>query len=122
MCYVWQHPNWPEFTWQSDLLLDAVSRARLCQGKLLSKVNALGMYLNREAQAKILTEESIKTAAVEGQTLDRDSVRSSVARRLGLPTAGLPAPAVLRAGLPPESMFPWQKLAGQLLFARSPIL
>ncbi len=91
MRYVWQHSNWPEFTWQSDQLLDAVSRARLCQGKLLSKVKALGMYLNREAQAKILTEESIKTAAIEGQTLDRDSVRSSVARRLGLPTAGLPA-------------------------------
>ena len=90
MRYIWQHPNWPNFTWQSDQLLDAVSLARLCQGKLLSKVNSLGMYLCREAQAEILTEEGVKTAAIEGQTLDRDSVRSSVARQLGLPTAGLP--------------------------------
>ncbi len=58
---------------------------------MLSKVDALGLKFSSEAQAEILIEETVKTAAIEGQTLHRDSVRSSVARRLGLPTAGLPA-------------------------------
>jgi len=91
MRYIWQHADWSNFTWQSDHLLDAVSKARFIQGKLLSKVNALGMKLSREAQAEILTEEAVQTAAIEGETLDRDSVRTSVSKRLGLPIAGLPA-------------------------------
>jgi Fic family protein len=90
MPYVWQHKSWPEFSWQDDQLIQAIGQARLAQGKLLCKVQALGIELSREAQAEILTEETIKTAAVEGENLDRNSVRSSVARRLGLPTAGMP--------------------------------
>ena len=90
MRYIWQHFNWPNFNWQSDQLLDALGKARLNQGKLLSKVSALGMDLSQEAQAEILIEETVKTAAIEGQILQRDSVRSSVAKRLGLPAAGLP--------------------------------
>ena len=93
MPYVWQHKSWPEFYWQDDRLIQAIGQARLAQGKLLSKVQALGIELSREARAEILTEETIKTAAIEGENLDRSSVRSSVARRLGLPTAGLPHPA-----------------------------
>ena len=80
MHYIWQHSSWPNLTWQSDRLLNAVSKARFSQGKLLSRVSALGMHLSREAQAGILIEGTIKTAAIEGQTLDRDLVRSSVAR------------------------------------------
>jgi Fic family protein len=90
MRYIWQRSNWPNFTWQSDQLLDALGKARFNQGKLLSKVSALGMILSQEAQAEILIEETVKTAAIEGQILERDAVRSSVARRLGLPAAGLP--------------------------------
>ena len=91
MHYVWQHTNWAEFTWNSDALVQPLGRTRLCQGGLLSKVDALGLKFSSEARAEILIEETVKTAAIEGQTLKRDSVRSSVARRLGLPTAGLPA-------------------------------
>ena len=91
MRYVWQNTNWAEFTWNNDALVQPLGRARRCQGGLLSKVDALGLKFSSEAQAEILIEETVKTAAIEGQTLHRDSVRSSVARRLGLPTAGLPA-------------------------------
>ncbi len=91
MLYVWQNTNWTEFTWKSDELVQTLGRTRLCQGGLLSKVDALGLKFSSEARAEILIEETVKTAAIEGQTLERDSVRSSVARRLGLPTAGLPA-------------------------------
>jgi Fic family protein len=89
--YIWQRPAWPDFKWQSDLLLAPLGRARLRQGKLLSKALALGFDLGQQAQVEILTEEAVKTAAIEGESLDRGSVRSSAARRLGLPTAGLPA-------------------------------
>ncbi len=89
--YVWQRANWPNFSWQNDKLLHPVGRTRFCQGRLLSRIRGLGMNLSQEAQAEILTEETIKTAAIEGQSLSRNSVRSSVARRLGLPIAGLPS-------------------------------
>jgi len=88
---VWQRANWPNFSWQNDKLLCPVGRTRFCQGRLLSKIHGLGMNLSQEAQAEILTEETIKTAAIEGQSLSRNSVRSSVARRLGLPIVGLPS-------------------------------
>ena len=53
MRYIWQHADWSNFTWQSDQLLDAVSKARFSQGKLLSKVNSLGMKLSREAHVEL---------------------------------------------------------------------
>jgi Fic family protein len=89
--YLWQRANWPNFSWQNDKLLRPVGRTRFCQGRLLSRIRGLGMNLSQEAQAEILTEETIKTAAIEGQSLSRNSVRSSIARRLGLPIAGLPS-------------------------------
>lgn len=49
-------------------------------------------FLQLKEQAEILVEESLATSAIEGEQLDRDGVRSSVARKLGLPTAGLPEP------------------------------
>ena len=91
MRYVWQNTNWTRFKWDNDALVQPLGRTRLCQGRLLSKVDTLGLKFSGEARAEILIEETVKTAAIEGQTLPRDSVRSSVARRLGLPTAGLPA-------------------------------
>ena len=92
MTYLWQLKQWPTLRWNSEVLLPLIGRARLAQGKLLTKVGSLGFKLDREAQAAILTEEAITTSAIEGERLNRDSVRSSVARHLGLPTAGL-APA-----------------------------
>ncbi|MBI3088081.1 MAG: Fic family protein [Candidatus Omnitrophica bacterium] len=89
MTYLWQLKQWPAWRWNSEALLPLISRARLSQGKLLTKVASLGFKLSREAQADILTEEAVTTSAIEGERLSRDSVRSSVARHLGLPAAGL---------------------------------
>jgi len=91
MSYVWQKTNWAEFTWKDNQLVRPLGRARLRQGGLLSKMDALGLKFSKDARAEILIEETVKTAAIEGVTLSRDSVRSSVAKRLGLPTAGLPS-------------------------------
>ena len=90
MKYVWQHEIWPHLSWKSESLLPLIGKARLAQGKLLTKVAHLGFKLGREARVEILTEEAVKTSAIEGERLNRESVRSSVSRHLGLPTAGLP--------------------------------
>ncbi len=88
--YIWQHENWPSLKWDTDALLTPLGECRLLQGKLLSKVAGLGFDMEHQAQAEILVEETIKTSAIEGEQLDVRSVRSSVARRLGLPAAGMP--------------------------------
>lgn len=88
--YIWQNRNWTDFTWDSGRLLPLLGKARQIQGKILAKVKTLGFNLTSEAQAEILTEEAVKTSAIEGEILNRDSVRSSVARHLGLNEAGLP--------------------------------
>lgn len=88
--YIWQHNAWPALTWDTDALLTPLGECRLLQGKLHSKVASLGFNLEHQAQAEILVEEAIKTSAIEGDQLDVQSVRSSVARKLGLPSAGLP--------------------------------
>ncbi len=89
MTYIWQQAQWPKLTWNSEPLLPLISRARLGQGKLLAKAASLGFTLGQEARAEILIEEAVKTSAIEGERLNRESVRSSVARHLGLPAAGL---------------------------------
>lgn len=90
MAYIWQHKNWPTLTWKSVALLPLVSQARKAQGVFLARIKSLGFELGVQAHADILTEEAIKTSAIEGERLNRESVRSSVARHLGLSTAGLP--------------------------------
>jgi len=89
MKYIWQSDSWPKLTWDSKTLLSHLGKARLLQGNLLGRVKRLGFRLGEEAQADILTEEAIKTAAIEGERLNPQMVRSSVARHLGLKEAGL---------------------------------
>lgn len=89
MKYIWQCDSWPKLIWDSDSLLPLLGQARLAQGSLLGRVKRLGFKLGEEAQANILTEETIKTAAIEGERLNPQMVRSSVARHLGLSTVGL---------------------------------
>jgi len=86
MCkYIWQKKNWPRFSWNSDELLLPLGLARRQQGYLQADADNMGL----KDQATLLTEETIKTAAIEGEKLNLEAVRSSVARRLGLATAGL---------------------------------
>ena len=89
MKYIWQSGSWPIFKWNSSSLMPILGQARLAQGNLLGRVRRIGLRLGEEAHADILTEETIKTAAIEGERLNPQMVRSSVARHLGLRTAGL---------------------------------
>jgi len=87
--YLYNQPNWPIFVWNSDKLLPLLSYVRNKQGKLIGKMGALGFDLRNEANLEILTQEIIKSTEIEGEILDRQQVRSSIARRLGLDVSGL---------------------------------
>lgn len=89
--YVWQRPEWPKFIYDNNKLSTLLGKVRFSQGVLLGRMSELGFSLSEEARAEILVSEAVKTSAVEGTVLNLDSVRSSVARRLGLPSAGLPS-------------------------------
>lgn len=88
--YIWQNPDWINFRYEKEDILIKLSECRLLQGKLLGRVEGLGLALENQAQVEIFTEETLKTALIEGEKLSVQAVRSSVARKLGLPSAGLP--------------------------------
>jgi len=76
-----------------------LARARLAQGRILGAAGMLDSALTLDADVSILVEDGVQTSAIEGEHLDQEAVRSSVARHLGLPTAGLPAPSRAIDGL-----------------------
>ncbi|WP_114861699.1 Fic family protein [Azospirillum brasilense] len=86
--YIWQREEWPSFRWDGNRLLLPLARARHRQGLLLGKMSDIGFAAQRDAELVALSEEVVKTSAIEGEMLNPASVRSSVARRLGLPEAG----------------------------------
>ena len=88
--YIWQFPAWPEFRLDSTELLKLLGDCRFQQGSLLAQMRELGFEVQQQARAEVLIEEALKTSEIEGVGLDPRAVRSSVARRLGLPSAGLP--------------------------------
>ena len=90
MRYIHEQPGWPGFKWDGDKLAEALAAVRHKQGRLLGKMEALGFDLQAEASLAVLTADVVKTSAIEGETLNPDEVRSSIARRLGLEVAGLP--------------------------------
>lgn len=82
--------TWPRFRWSEDAVTKDLSDARHHQGLLAGHMDALGFPLQKEAILSTLTEDIIKSSEIEGEILDRDQVRSSIARRLGMEVAGLP--------------------------------
>lgn len=90
MTYIHEHPDWPKLTWDAQALAKSLSDVRYKQGKHLGKMESLGFDLRAEAGLTALTDEVVKSSAIEGERLNTDEVRSSIARRLGLDVAGLP--------------------------------
>lgn len=87
--YLYNNQNWPIFEWNSEKLLPLLSYVRNQQGKLIGKMGALGFELRNEANLEILTLDIIKSTEIEGEILNKEQVRSSIARRLGLEISGL---------------------------------
>jgi Fic family protein len=90
--WIWQRKEWPHFFWDEAAIATPLARARLAHGRVLGAVGILDPALTREAYAAFLVGEGVATSAIEGEKLSVNAVRSSVARHLGLPSAGLPAP------------------------------
>jgi Fic family protein len=87
--YIHELKGWPRFTWNSPALAPQLSAVRLHQGLLLGKMQSYGFDSQWTATLKVLTEETLKSSAIEGIVLDPENVRSSLARRLGLNVGGL---------------------------------
>ena len=90
MPFIHELPSWPKLIWDGDSLAAPLASVRHRQGRLLGKMEALGFDLRTEANLTVLTSDVVTSSAIEGETLNPDEVRSSIARRLGLDTAGLP--------------------------------
>ena len=86
--YIHEQDNWPYFIWDSNKVMFRLAETRNLQGKLLGKMETLGFDLQKEAVLKTLTLDVIKSSEIEGEYLDLEQVRSSIARRLGLEIAG----------------------------------
>ena len=87
--YIWELGAWPKFTWNYEELKPRLECVRLQQGRLLGQSEDLSKELDLQAQMDALIQNAIRTSEIEGENLNVESVRSSVARRLGLPRAGL---------------------------------
>jgi len=89
MRYIYDYKNWPNFVWQEEVLAATLAEVRHRQGRLIGRMESLGFALQNEAALSTLTEEVVKSSEIEGEQLDQNQVRSSIARRLGLDVAGL---------------------------------
>ncbi len=87
--YIHELPDWPKFRWNDKRLADQLAAVRHRQGRLIGRMEALGLRLQKEATLQSLTEEVVKSSEIEGEILDKDQVRSSLARRLGVDIGGL---------------------------------
>ena len=90
--YIYEQKNWPQFTWDASALSGRLGAAHRLQERLLGRMETLGFHLRAEATLQSLTEEVLKSSEIEGEILDREQVRSSIARRLGMDIGAL-APA-----------------------------
>ena len=90
--YIYQQGGWPHFRWKQDELAEQLAAVSRHQGRLIGRMEALGLKLRAEAVLETLTEEVTKSSDIEGEALDREQVRSSLARRLGMDAAGLKTP------------------------------
>ena len=89
--YIHQLKDWPHFKWDNEALLTTLGKVRNLQGKLTGRMESLGFDLRNDASLQILTLDVLKSSEIEGEILDSDQVRSSIARRLGMEIAGLVA-------------------------------
>jgi Fic family protein len=86
--YIHQLPDWPRFHWNQEALAAPLAEIRHRQGRLLGRMEGLGFALQKEAELETLTLDVLKSSEIEGEHLNSDQVRSSIARRLGMDAGG----------------------------------
>ena len=89
MTYIHELADWPDLRWSDEQLAQPLAAVRHRQGRLIGYMEALGFPLREEAVLRTLTEDVLKSSEIEGEVLDREQVRSSIARRLGMDIGGL---------------------------------
>jgi Fic family protein len=89
--YIHETKSWPQFTWDAHRIAEPLGWVRHRQGKLIGHMQALGFRLQQEAVLRTLTEDVLKSSEIEGEQLDAEQVRSSIARRLGMEIGALKA-------------------------------
>jgi Fic family protein len=87
--YIHELKHWPHFRWSRERLGEQLVAVRHRQGRLLGRMEGLGFMLRAEANLQTLTEDVLKSSEIEGELLDRNQVRSSIARRLGMDIGAL---------------------------------
>ena len=88
--YIHEFKDWPKFKWNQAKLAELLAEVRHRQGRLLGRMEGMGFRLCGEATLTTLTQDVIKTTEIEGEKLDPEQVRSSLARRLGMDVGGSP--------------------------------
>lgn len=87
--YIHELEDWPRFHWNREQLAEGLASVRHRQGRLIGHMEALGFKLRQEAVLQTLTADVLKSSEIEGERLDPEQVRSSVARRLGMDIGAL---------------------------------
>ena len=87
--YSHELPEWPKFQWDQTALAERLAAVRHRQGRLIGRMEGLGFPLRSEAILQTLTQDVLKSSEIEGEILDQDQVRSSIARRLDIDIGGL---------------------------------
>jgi len=87
--YIHQLPQWPNFYFKESEVANLLADVRYKQGRLLGRMESMGFSQQKEANLKILTSDVVKSSEIEGEILNPEQVRSSIARRLGMEVAGL---------------------------------
>lgn len=87
--YIYDYEEWPNFTWDEKEIQVILGKVRHLQGKIFGQMRALGFSIKQEAQLSTLTLDVLKSSEIEGEMLNPEQVRSSIARRLGLAYAGM---------------------------------
>lgn len=86
MPWNWTHPNWPNFRYDAAALAALEQRFLLSSGEVIGAVRHINPDEREQLRIELLSDEAVKTSAIEGETLDRLSVRSSLRRQLSLAT------------------------------------
>ena len=82
--YLYQRKEWPYFTWNQEKLATLLATIHHGQGRLLGRMEGIGLALQEEAALQTLTQDVLKSSEIEGEILNPDQVRSSIALRLGI--------------------------------------
>lgn len=87
--YIYQLPDWPRLHWNQEIIASLLATVRHKQGRLLGRMESLGFSLQKDAELETLTLDVLKSSEIEGEKLNAEQVRSSIARRLGMDIAGV---------------------------------